>query len=53
MRDPDRLSATITIMASYANPSTYEQQNDDSLNRLFNKVHSLVCLALESDTSAR
>ena len=29
-------------MAGYANPSTYEQQNEDSLNRLFNKVHSLV-----------
>lgn len=30
-------------MSQYANPSTYEQQNDESLNRLFNKVHSLVC----------
>ena len=29
-------------MAVYDNPNTYEQQNDESLNRLFNKVRSLV-----------
>ncbi|SHO79589.1 Uncharacterized protein MSYG_3939 [Malassezia sympodialis ATCC 42132] len=28
-------------MAVYDNPNTYEQQNDESLNRLFNKVRSL------------
>ncbi|KAI3623993.1 hypothetical protein GLX27_002750 [Malassezia furfur] len=38
-------------MSQYANPSTYEQQNDESLNRLFNKVHSLrqVTINIHSD----
>lgn len=40
---PTRFVATTDTMSQYANPSTYEQQNDESLNRLFNKVHSLVC----------
>ncbi|AXA50929.1 golgi vesicular membrane trafficking protein [Malassezia restricta] len=29
------------MSSSYSNQHTHEQQNDDSLNRLFNKVHSL------------
>ncbi|KAI3617903.1 hypothetical protein CBS9595_003812 [Malassezia furfur] len=39
-------------MSQYANPSTYEQQNDESLNRLFNKVHSLrqVTINIHSDS---
>lgn len=39
-------------MAQYARQPTYEQQNDESLDRLFNKVHSLVCF-LAAQASAK
>jgi hypothetical protein len=39
---PSTTTTSFSMSSSYSNQHTHEQQNDDSLNRLFNKVHSLV-----------